>query len=164
MSNPFAAFQELVAQVPDVLQPLIIALAGAVPYVEGEGAAVIGVIGGLHPLLAATAAAAGNLICVVVVVLLGSRIRDAVSGRLRRRRTPEKSSKGRERFRRLFLRFGVPGASLLGPIALPTQLTSATLVASGVGKGRVILWQAIAIVLWTAAVTLAATGMLTVTT
>ncbi|MGI5149451.1 hypothetical protein ACQEVC_24395 [Plantactinospora sp. CA-294935] len=59
------------------------------------------------------------------------------------------------------MRFGVPGASLLGPLALPTQLTAATLIASGVSKSWVILWQVIAIVLWTTLLTLAATGFLT---
>jgi hypothetical protein len=59
MSNPvdtlIAGFQGLVGQVPDLLQPLIIAAAGAVPFIEGEGSALIGVVGGLHPLVAASA-------------------------------------------------------------------------------------------------------------
>jgi hypothetical protein len=58
------------------------------------------------------------------------------------------------------VRFGVPGASLIGPLALPTQLTAAMLVASGVQRNWVILWQIIAILLWTTAVTLAATGII----
>ena len=37
-------FQEFVAQLPDWLQPAGVALAGAVPFVEGEGAAAIGVV------------------------------------------------------------------------------------------------------------------------
>jgi hypothetical protein len=72
----------------------------------------------------------------------------------------KKPSKGRERFTRWVVRFGVPGASLIGPLALPTQLTAAMLVASGVQRNWVILWQIIAILLWTTAVTLAATGII----
>ena len=203
--GPFAWFQELVGQVPELVQPLVIALAGAVPFIEGEGSAVLGIIGGVHPVVAALAGIVGNLVCVVAVVLLGSRIREAAVARSRRGRgeqsagavpvgtgagasgvspeargvtvdtaagtpapmaasdvdaaptKPEK--KGQARLRRWLVKFGVPGASLLAPLALPTMFTAATLVGSGVSKSWVILWHAIAIVLWTTAVTLLATGL-----
>ena len=73
--------QELAAQVPEILQPLVVALAGAVPFVEGEGGAIIGVASGIHVVIAAVAAAAGNFLSVLVVVLLGSRARQAVADR-----------------------------------------------------------------------------------
>ena len=182
MSNPYEGFQELAAEVPTLLQPLVIAAAAMIPYIEGEGAAAFGVIAGVHPVVAAMAAAAGNIICVVLVVLLGARARTAVVGsRARRGATapvfagsagpaepaepaeparPE--SKGRLRLKRWLVRFGVPGASLLAPLALPTMLTAALFVAMGVRKERVILWQVIAIVVWTGATTAIATGVLTV--
>ena len=58
------------------------------------------------------------------------------------------------------MRFGVPGASLLAPLALPTMLTAAFFVGSGVAKQWVILWQVVAIVLWTSAVAVAAASAL----
>ena len=61
---------------------------------------------------------------------------------------------------RFLVRFGVPGASILGPLALPTQITSAMLVSTGVSKQWVLLWQGVAIVLWTALTTLVAAGIL----
>ena len=75
------SFQELVAQVPEIVQPLIVMLAAAIPFVEGEGGAVIGVLGGLHPVVAAVAAAAGNFLCVLLVVAVTSRARTAVVDR-----------------------------------------------------------------------------------
>lgn len=184
MSTPtdglVAGFQDLVAQVPEVVQPLIVALAGTVPFIEGEGSAAIGVIGGLHPVVAGIAGAVGNLVAVTIVVLLGSRIREAAVARRRRAavvrdrelvgaggmaaspapKPTKPESKGRRRVKRWLTRFGVPGASLLAPIALPTHFTAATLVASGVPKGWVLLWQAVAIVLWTTLVVAIATGVL----
>jgi len=215
--GPFAWFQDLVGQVPEVVQPLVIALAGAVPFIEGEGASALGIIGGVHPVVAALAGIVGNLLCVVVVVLLGSRIREALVRRRAGRGTqvagaadsrpsaagvgvgtaatgggsvayaaapgsagatvstpapdpvaagsiepteavPEK--KGKARLRRWLVKFGVPGASLLAPLALPTMFTAATFVGSGVSKGWVILWQAVAIVVWTTLITLLATGLI----
>ncbi|GAB3553645.1 hypothetical protein GCM10027404_26540 [Arthrobacter tumbae] len=188
MSNPYEGLQDFVATVPELIQPLIIAAAAAVPYIEGEGSAALGIIAGVNPFVAAVAGAAGNIICVVLVVLLSSRVREAAVARRTRnatgagagagtgtgtgtatilteeQTTPEPQSKGRRRLGRWLVRFGVPGASLLAPLALPTQLTAATFVASGVRKGWVILWQIIAIVIWTGLVAAAATGLLTVIT
>lgn len=189
--NPYEGLQNLVDQVPALIQPFIVALAGMVPYIEGEGSAALGVLAGLNPVIAAVAGAAGNILIVFVIVHFGDRLRSAIVGRRARKatvgsrvevlagapadhstggitadeqdRAPATTpSKGRDRLMRWVVRFGVPGASLIGPLALPTHLTAATLVASGVRRNWVLLWQVIAIVLWTAAVTLATTGVLTV--
>ncbi|MBM3716095.1 MAG: small multidrug efflux protein [Actinobacteria bacterium] len=162
MSNPVSdlvlGFQDLVAGVPDLVQPLVVALAGAVPFIEGEGAAAIGIIGGIHPVLAAVAGALGNLLCVAVVVLVASRVRTAVTTR---RGAPEKPTTARrEKFERAYHRYGTPGVSLLGPLLLPTQFTAAALTSTGVSPVRVLAWQAAAIALWTTAVTLVITGVI----
>lgn len=158
-------FQDLVGQVPETVQPLVVVLAGAIPFVESEGAAVIGVLGGIHPPVAGIAAAAGNFLSVLVVVLLSSRVRTAATahhaGPTGLPDEPAPESKGRRRFRRWLVRFGVPGASLLGPLAVPTQFTSAMLVAAGTPRGWVLLWQAVAIVLWTTVATVVVWGVLT---
>jgi hypothetical protein len=209
-------FQNLVSEVPEFLQPLIVMLAGAIPFVEGEIASMIGVIGGVNPIIAAIAGASGNFLCVLVVVLVSSRARSAVVSRRTARASAKKAqtvqagqagqlsqttrlahasggststadvpttsiatvdvadhdadhatatatatadsataepekpvSKGRQRFNKWVVRFGVPGASILGPLAIPTQITSAILVAGGTPKGWILLWQAVAIVFWT---------------
>ncbi|AZL11653.1 small multidrug efflux protein [Brevibacterium aurantiacum] len=201
MNTVITFFQDLASHVPDLLQPLIIALAGAVPFVEGEISAVIGVWAGLNPIVAGLAGAIGNFVCVTVIVLLGARARRAVVTRRSRTResipvgvggpgaaiadesTPADSSttaegearfldqppvekkpesKGRIKFKRFLNRFGVPGASLLGPLAIPTQITSTILVSAGVKTSWILLWQGIAIAAWTTLTTLIATGALAV--
>lgn len=207
MDNPYEWLQSFIAQVPDILQPLIVALAGAIPYIEGEGAAAFGIIAGINPIVAAVAGASGNILCVLGVVVLGSRIRAGVISRRAAvtgtaqadapnvavppsgfedgtgshagapvatavvveqvpkraddtNAKPTKRARGQARLRRWMVRFGVPGASILAPLALPTMLTAAFFVASGVPKHWVILWQVVAIVLWTSAIAVAATGVL----
>lgn len=165
-------FRELVDQVPELVQPFIVLLAGMVPFIEGEGGAPIGVMGGIHPIVAGLAAATGNFLAVLAVVVVSSRTRQAVVTHRRTRAAvaaeggtgepgavatleadepaPTKpESKGKQRLKRWLVRFGVPGASLLGPLAIPTHFTAATLIASGVPRGWVLLWQGIAIVVWT---------------
>ncbi len=202
-------FQGLAAHVPDLLQPFIIAAAGAVPFIEGEISSIIGVWAGMNPIVAGIAGAIGNFVCVSVIVLLGARARRAVvtrkaekrklaavgagvgdeaaadgtggvagagtavealpadgtagdmvaEGNLGEEGKPE--SKGRIKFKRFLTRFGVPGASLLGPLAIPTQITSTILVGAGVKTSWILLWQGIAIIAWTTLTTLIATGALT---
>ena len=165
MANPFSdlvsGFQDLVSQVPDILQPAIVALAGAVPFIEGEGAAAIGIVGGIHPIVAALSGAIGNFVCVAVVVLVAARVRTAVTTR----GGSEKPKTARnEKFQKAYHRYGTPGVSLLGPLLLPTQFTAAALTATGVPPRTVLIWQAAAIVLWTTIITLFITGVLYVAT
>lgn len=161
-------FQELLGQVPEFMQPFILVLAAAVPFLEGEAGAMIGVVGGLNPVPAAAAAAVGNFASVALVVLVTARARTAVTSRVDARAesaaaaaagtgtatlvtvpAAKPESKGRLRFKRWLVRFGVPGASILGPLAIPTQFTASILVAGGTSRRWVLLWQGVAIVLWT---------------
>jgi uncharacterized membrane protein len=176
-------FQDLVAQVPEFLQPIVVAAAGAVPFIEGEGAATIGIIGGIHPVVAAIAGIVGNFVCVALLVLLGSGARDAVVSRRRerarmresvlagggaapsdasgeaRRVEPGDVTPRRAKFQRAFERYGVPGVSLLGPLLLPTHFTATMLAAAGVDKARILVWQGVAIVAWTTLLTIVASGV-----
>jgi hypothetical protein len=181
-STPYEGIQDFVGGLPELVQPLIVAVLGMIPYIEGEGAAAIGIIVGINPVIAAIAAAAGNILSVILVVLLSSRVRESVVARRERSGAggvaavavldsgsdtagegrPTRRSKGRKRLGAWLVRFGVPGASILAPLALPTQFTAAFFVASGVRKGWVILWQVVAIVLWTGFVAAAALGLVTV--
>lgn len=163
-SDVVLRFQELVAQLPEWLQPAGVALAGAVPFVEGEGGAAIGIVGGVQPVVAAVAGIVGNLLAVVVVVLVGARTREAVVTRTRGRGVAldDAPSPRRQKFDRAFARYGVAGVCLLGPLLVPTHFTAAALAASGVARARILAWQTVAIVLWTVGVSLVVTGVLAV--
>ncbi|HAY43256.1 MAG TPA: small multidrug efflux protein [Micrococcaceae bacterium] len=168
--NLIESFQNLISQVPEVAQPLIVAVAGAVPFIEGEGAATIGILGGINPLLAALAAIIGNFTCVAILVLLGSGAHTALSNRKRAKELVEANGVGhvesdvteeserkanrRIKFQRAFERYGVPGVSLLGPLLLPTHFTATMLAAIGVSKTRILIWQAAAIISWTTALSI----------
>lgn len=178
--NLIEIFQNLVAQVPELVQPFIVALAGAVPFIEGEGAATIGILGGIHPLIAAIAGIIGNFLCVALLVIAGSSARTAVVNRRRAKATvgadgrvvpdavadsvpvEEESARKvarKQKFQSALDRYGVPGVSLLGPLLLPTQFTATMLAAIGVGRARILFWQGLAIVGWTTALSLLASGI-----
>lgn len=143
MANPYEGMQEWVQQLPEIVQPLGVAVAAMIPYIEGEGAAGIGIILGINPLVAAIAAMIGNFLSVLAVVVVSSGVREKVMahrGADGGSANPEhgapsaRRAKGQRRLQGWLSRFGVPGASLLAPLALPTQLTAAFFAASGVRK------------------------------
>ena len=141
------ALQSFTEGLPEWLQWFGVMVTAAIPFLEGEVAAAIGVVTGIPVLIAIPAAVIGNVVSVAVVVLITS----AGRRRLVRRTEPEDRSPRRQRLRRAFDRYGVPGVSLLGPTILPTQITSAAMVSFGAAPRIVLIWQTVAIVLWTTA-------------
>lgn len=151
-----ANFQALAAFVPELIQPFVVLLAATIPFLEGEVASMIGILAGVNPIIAGLFAAAGNFLSVLLVVSLTSRARSAVVthragsvSAISEVIASKPQSKGRQRLTRWLIRFGVPGASILAPLVIPTQFTSTILVAGGTPRRWVLLWQAVAIVIWT---------------
>jgi uncharacterized membrane protein len=144
-----ANLQSFTESLPTALQFLGVAVAALVPYVEGEGGAIIGAVAGVSPWIAVPVAIASNLAIVTVIVVFFDRIRTAViNRRVAAGKPPKPASEKQRKVRRALERYGVPGVSLLGPFLLPTHFTAAALTSFGVAKGRVIAWQAVAIVLY----------------
>ena len=117
--------QDWVDGAPSVLQWLAIAAASAIPFVESYFGSVIGVLAGVPPVVAILAAIVGNV---------------GVDAK--------PLSPRRERLKRSFDRWGVPGVSLLGQTVLPSQITSAAMVGFGASQRQVIVWQIVSIVMW----------------
>ncbi|QJW34909.1 hypothetical protein [Cellulosimicrobium protaetiae] len=143
MTDIVTGLQELTQSLPPLLRWVGVLLAGAVPYVEAEGAAVLGVVAGVNPVVAILAGIVGNAIALAVVIWLIGAARSGVT----RHRVAEKSPK-RQRMRRVFDRYGVPGVSLLGPLLLPSHVTAAAMVGFGAPRSRVFVWGVIAVSLW----------------
>lgn len=144
--------QNFTNTLPDWLQWLGVVLAGAIPFIESYIGASIGIIAGLHPVVAVLAAVTGNFITMLALVTIAHRTR-------KRFTTQSDSPSPRQaRLKRAFDRYGVAGVSLVGQTILPSQLTSAALVSFGASKQHVIVWQSVSIVLWGILFALITTG------
>lgn len=139
---------------PPSIQWLGTGLAGAIPFVESYGATAIGIVVGIHPIVACTAAIVGNAISMLILVTLADKSRGLF------KKEPGQQSKRYARFERMFNRFGVPLTSLLGQLVLPSQITSALMVGVGAKRSNVIFWQLISITIWGILLALATTGVI----
>lgn len=143
----FDALQGFTASLPEAVQWLGIMLIAAIPFVESYFGAAIGVIAGIHPVVAIAAAIIGNTVSMLAFVGAAHKIRERVT---RDKEAPDPSPR-REKLRAAFNKWGVPGVSLLGQTILPSQITSGAMVSFGAKTSAVIFWQTISIILWGAA-------------
>lgn len=127
-----------------IFQVVILALGGAIPFIESYYASLIGVIAGAPVYLTVPAAVLGNIASMLVMVLGADKIRAAFT----KNKPPRELNKRQQKFFRMFDKYGVAGVSLIGEWFLPSQITSSMMAAVGVAKGKIIFWQIIAITLW----------------
>ncbi|MGQ7786150.1 hypothetical protein [Nesterenkonia sp. PF2B19] len=141
-------------------QWLGIILIAAIPMVESYGGGFLGVLAGIHPAVAIVAAVVGNMLSLALVVYAAHWVRGSVL----KKRDPEaaetKKTAKRERVMRIFNRFGVPGVSILGPLALPSQVTAPLMVSLGASRQAVMLWMLVSVILWGAGFGLLGLGFL----
>ena len=139
------SIQNFTDSFPDWLQWAGVLLVSAIPFVESYFGAVIGVAIGLHPVVAILVAVIGNVISMLAFVYGAGAIRDKATKNKDKDAEP---SQKRQRLKRMFDKFGVPGVSLLGQTLLPSQITSMAMVGFGANRNIVAFWQIISIILW----------------
>ena len=141
------------ASFPEGTQFVAVFLAGAIPLLEGHGAAALGVAVGVHPVIAATSAIAGNVVAMLAIALASNRLRAGI--------TPKSQAREkRQKFMEFYDKYGVPVTALVAEAWLPAGLTTVLLIAMGASRRQVIIWQTISIIVWTVGMTLAVTGVI----
>lgn len=157
MQDFIVTLQTFVTSLPDAVQFLGVFVIGLIPFVESHLGSVIGIAAGVPAPLAVLAATAGNTLSVLAFVYVGSMVRRAfrrrrpTSDAAQTRAVAESGAAAGGRSSRVVAnmkRFGVPGASLIGPVVLPSQFTSVALVGAGANRGTVVAWTLVAVVLW----------------
>ncbi|TQO19155.1 hypothetical protein FB472_0694 [Rhodoglobus vestalii] len=138
------ALQNFTESLPPLLQWVGVILASAIPFIESYFGSIIGILAGINPVIAILAAIIGNTLSMIIVVLSAHHVRASVT----KRQNPKPPTQRKERLRKQFDKYGVPGVSLLGQTILPSQITAAAMVSFGASKNSVILWQIISITLW----------------
>ncbi|WP_062072517.1 small multi-drug export protein [Demequina sediminicola] len=143
----FANLSDFVAGFESWQQVGALVLVSAIPFVESYLGSFLGVVLGMNPVVAITAAVIGNAICTFLLIFIADRTRRAVLAG-RKAKSDDEPSKRNQKVAGYLERYGVPGVSLLGPLALPSQFTGPTMVALGASAGRVYLWMGVSIIAW----------------
>ena len=142
------ALVDFTQSLPLWLQWAGVMLAAAIPFIESYFGTLIGAIAGVPLPIAVLAAVAGNVVSMLVFVFVASAARQKVLARRGADAATDAPSPRREKVKRMFDRFGVPGVSLLGQTVLPSQITSGMMVSFGASRNAVIFWQVVSIIIW----------------
>ncbi|WP_140399954.1 hypothetical protein [Aeromicrobium sp. PE09-221] len=153
MSSLASSFDSL----PFVLQILVVAVIGVVPFLESYVGAFVGTLVGLPAPVALVAAVLGNVLAVLIAVAFGSRIAQRRERQRQQPRTPRQ-----EKVMARVDRWGVPIASLLAPMVLAISLTAFIMTTVGLARRQVVVWQIAAVVLWGGIFTAFGLGLLSV--
>jgi uncharacterized membrane protein len=147
-------------ELPEALQWLGIIAISAIPMVESFFGAFIGVIIGMPLWMALVAAIIGNMLSLAVLIYGAHWIRSTVMRRNHPKDLSHSQRKRRAKAQRIFDKFGIPGVSLLGPLALPSQFTAPLMVSFGANRNLVMLWMFVSVTLWGAGFALLGVGVL----
>lgn len=142
------ALVDFTQSLPLWLQWAGVMLAAAIPFIESYFGTLVGVVAGVPLPIAVLAAVIGNVISMLAFVFAAATARQKVLARRNGAAEPEEPSARRQKVKRMFDRFGVPGVSLLGQTVLPSQITSGMMVSFGADRNLVIFWQVVSIIVW----------------
>lgn len=141
--------QQFVDTLPGPLQIIVIALIGMIPFLEGDVAATIGVVAGMHWLTSILLGVTGTIAVTFMVLAMTKRF-----GERHQHRWQEHTVMQRVE------RWGVPIAMLITGFLLSVPMTAFVMRAAGLGRS-IVLVSAIAVALLNATVAgLIAAGML----
>lgn len=147
-------------ELPEALQWLGIIAISAIPFVEVFFGAFIGVVIGMPLWMALIAAIIGNMLSLAVLVYGAHWIRSTVLKRKKPKELSDSQRKRRAKAQRLFDKFGIPGVSLLGPLALPSQFTAPLMVSFGANRNLVMIWMLVSVAVWGTGFALLGVGFL----
>jgi len=107
----------------------------------------------LHPIVVGVVAASGGILGALAVVSLGERVRTW----LMQRHGKKGESTQHSLVYRLWHRYGVVGLGLLAPLLIGAPLGAAFGITLGAPSGRLLFWMSIGVIVWSTALTAAAT-------
>jgi len=140
---------------------LTVFVLAATPLVELLVVIPVGIGLGLAPVPVAVVAFAGNALPVVAIVGLLDRWQrwrqQSGEGAADGPGAPAPSAR-RDRARRIWTRYGMPGLALLAPLVTGVHLATLAALALGAPRHTVVRWMVASIAVWCAAVTLATVG------
>ncbi|MCM3628214.1 small multi-drug export protein [Paenibacillus glycanilyticus] len=121
----------------------------ALPWIESATVVVLAIALGLHPIWSTILAFTGNWLTVMLIVFLFHRWQE---WRNKKRNVDERQlqeSKKSKRAHKLFVKYGLPGLSLLGPLLIGTEVAVVFAMLFKAPRKNVIAWMTTSLAFWT---------------
>nr|MDH3163153.1 small multi-drug export protein [Bacillus licheniformis] len=112
----------------------------------------LAIIAGLKPVPSAIIALLGNLLTVLLLIFLIDKVKVWLERRRGERRAEtDKFSKRKSRAKKIWLTYGIPGLSFVGPFFIGSHLTAFMCMGFGAKRRQTALWMTGSLAVWTTA-------------
>ena len=128
---------------------LAVFLLSAIPWIESAAVVVVAIAFGLNPILSTILAFVGNWLVVLIVVLLFDRWQEWRKKKRIKNGIEEDESKKRKRAYNIFVKYGLPGLAILGPLLIGTEIAAAFAMIFKAPRKNVLTWMTISLAFWT---------------
>ncbi|MFS0725372.1 small multi-drug export protein [Paenibacillus sp. 1P07SE] len=129
---------------------LAVFVLSALPWLESSVVAVLGIGLGLDPIWTTVAALLGNLVVLLLVIFLFDRLQQWRQRRQARKgQAPVTESKKWKRAHHIFVKYGLPGLAVAGPLFIGTEIAAAIAMGLRAPRGPVTFWLTLGMVFWT---------------
>ncbi|MDA3129122.1 small multi-drug export protein [Aliibacillus thermotolerans] len=130
-----------------VVEYILIFIGAAVPWFEIGLVIPLGILRGLSPFWVMLLAFFGNVSTVVALIIGFDKFKLWYTKRQKKKEAS--SAKRKERAKRIWNKYGLPGLAFLGPIVLGIHIAAFIGMSLGASKYWTILWMTISLLLWT---------------
>jgi len=141
--------RELLADADGLGGYALVFVLAAIPLLEILVVIPIGVGLGFQPIAVAIAAFLGNLLPIYGIIAAHERI----EGYLERRQNESEPSKRRQRAKRLWNRYGLPGLAVASPVSTGVHLAAVFALGLGSSRRSTAVWMTASIAAWTVVIT-----------
>lgn len=136
---------------------VLVFILAAIPWFEVIGVVPLAIIAGLKPVPSAIIALFGNLLTVLLLIFLIDKVKVWLERRRGERETEtDKLSKRKSRAKKIWLTYGIPGLSFVGPFFIGSHLTAFMCMGFGAKHRQTALWMTGSLAVWTTASAVAA--------
>ncbi|WP_019414215.1 small multi-drug export protein [Paenisporosarcina sp. TG20] len=124
----------------------LVFLGAAIPWLEIALVVPLGIVAGLSPVWVMVLGFTGNLLTIMILIIAFDRINIWL---MKRNEEKGKSqSKRSKRAKKVWIKYGLLGLLLLGPILIGTHLAAFIGMTLGADKKLTMIWSTLSIALW----------------
>jgi hypothetical protein len=128
---------------------LAVFVLSALPWVESAAIVALAIAFGLSPVPATILAFLGNWLTVLLIVILFDRWQQWRNRKRAEKDGHTEESKKGKRAHNLFVKYGLPGLAIIGPLLIGTEIAAAFAMIFKAPRKNVLFWMTVSLAFWT---------------
>jgi Ca2+/H+ antiporter, TMEM165/GDT1 family len=128
---------------------LAVFILAALPWLESAAIVVLAIAFGLNPVTSTILAFTGNYLTVLLIVFLFDRWQQWRNKKRAAANDQIEESKKKKRAHNIFVKWGLPGLAIIGPLLIGTEIAAAFAMIFKAPRKNVLIWMTISLAFWT---------------